>query len=234
MKAKFLTPFLVFLLGSVSYAAECPSELSKSHLLGKISGPSKFFTPVRSYCSDDILNVFSNCIEDASGSQTIFFGSREKHYEDQKQAECPFGYATEVRGGYLRFQKFNGKAVCLDPCESVAIGKFFRDEEKFGARKALSIGDLVYIPELKGLQCNNKKHEGCVKVSQFIEYTNDPVIDLYSGTCSSTINRGQCNKSKDAPMPEVVSIYKVNTTVKLKASDSQLSFDAQDYLLNIF
>jgi hypothetical protein len=214
--------------------AECPTELAKSHLLGKISNPTKFFTPIRNYCSDDILNVFSNCIETSSSQKTIFFGTREKHYEDQKQAQCPFGYANEVRGGYLRFQKLNGRPVCLDPCESVAIGKFFRDEEKFGTRKALNIGDTVYIPELKGLSCGNKKHEGCVKVSHFIEYTNDRVIDIYSGTCSSTITRGQCNNSKDSNLPEVVSIYKVNTSVKANSSNSQLSLDTEEYLLNIY
>ena len=232
---RYLLFVLVLSVLSSSFVqAECPTELAKSHLLGKISNPTKFFTPIRNYCSDEILNVFSNCIESSSDQKTIFFGTREKHYEDQKQAQCPFGYANEVRGGYLRFQKLNGRPVCLDPCESVAVGKFFRDEDKFGSRKALSVGDLVYIPELKGLKCGNKEHKGCVKVSHFIEYTNDPVIDIYSGTCASTINRGQCSSSKDSNLPEVVSIYKVNTTGKVNTSNSQLSLDTEDYLLNIY
>ncbi len=232
---KYLSCLLaVFVVVSQASGAECPNELSKSQLLGKISNPTKFFTPIRSYCSDEILNVFSNCIESSESSQTLFFGSREKHFEEQKQAQCPYGYATEVRGGYLKFQKLNGKPVCLDPCQSVAIGKFFRDEEKFGPKKALSVGDTVYIPELKGLKCGSETHQGCVKVSHFLEYTASPVIDLFSGTCKTTINRGQCNSSNELTLPEVVSIYKVNTTGITNSTKTQLSFDTESYLLNIF
>lgn len=162
----------------------------------------------------------------------MFFGSREKYSVEQTQSDCPNGYATEARNGFLKFQQFNGKPVCLDPCDSVAIGKFFRDEEKFGTRKALNIGDMVYIPELKGLQCGEKVHQGCVKVSQFIEYTNAPVVDLYSGTCKNTINRGLCNGSKDQKLPETVSIYKVNTKAEPGVSETQLSSEVQTFLLS--
>lgn len=221
----------LLLLSSWSYA-QCPSELSKSHLLGKASNPTKFYTPIRSFCSDEILNVFSNCIEVGSSDKTIFFGSRDKHSEDQTKADCPNGYATEARNGFLKFQKLNGKPVCLNACDSIAIGKFFRDEEKFGPRKALHVGDQIYIPELKGLHCGEKTHDGCVQVSQFIEYTNDPVIDLYSGTCRNSINKGICSGSKDEKLPQTLSIYKVNTKASPGVSETQLSSEVQNNLLS--
>ncbi len=214
--------------------ASCPNELSKSQLLGKVSNPTKFYTPVRDFCSDETLNVFSNCIETGSVDKTLFFGSRERFSSIQKQSDCPNGFATEVKNGFLKFQQFNGKPVCLDSCESIAIGKFFRDEDRFGSRKTLQIGDVVYIPELKGQTCANKTHDGCVTVSQFIEYTNSPVVDLYSGTCT-TIIRGLCRDNSDKKLPEVISVYKVNAKpVGTNPSETQLSFDVQDSLLNFY
>ncbi len=223
---------LVCTLLSQTTFANCPTELSKSQLLGKVSDPSKFYTPIRSYCSDELLNIFSNCIESDSAEQTLFFGSREKHYESTKTADCPFGYATEARGGYLRFQKFNGKPVCLEPCETMAVGKFFRDQDKFGAKRALNIGDQIYIPQLKGLRCGKKIHKGCVRVSHFIEYTDKPIVDLYSGICSSSISRGVCRKSNDSDLPKVISIYKVENLRNPANAENQISFDTEDYLLN--
>lgn len=205
--------------------ANCPTELSKSHLLGKVQNPTKFYTPIRSNCTDDILNIFTNCIETSSEDKTIFFGSREKHAETQKNADCPFGYAAEVKNNFLRFQKFAGKPVCLSPCESVAIGKFFRDEQRFGIRKALNIGDMVYIPELKGLKCGETTHKGCVRVSHFLEYTNNPVVDIYSGTCANTISKGECHTQPGINLPATVSIYKVNAG-QAPQGETQLSSEA--------
>ncbi len=212
--------------------ATCPNELSKSHLLGKVSNPTKFYTPVKDYCSDETLNIFSNCIESSSSSKTLFFGSRERFSSLQAQSDCPNGYATEVKNGFLKFQQLNGKPVCLDSCDSISIGKFFRDEDKFGSRKVLSVGDTVYIPELKGQKCGSKVHAGCVTVSQFIEYTNSPVVDLYSGTCKSIV-KGLCKDNYDQKLPDIISVYKVNTRpIGTSGSETQLSSEVQDYLLN--
>jgi hypothetical protein len=234
---KFLS--ILFLLNislsQVSLAFECPNELSKSHLLGKVSNPTKFYTPSRDFCTDEALNVFSNCIETDRSSKTLFFGSRDRHSEPQQEADCPNGYAPEVRSGFLKFQKLNGKPVCLDPCESVAVGKFFRDEDRFGFKKSLSVGDKLYIPELKGLQCGDKVHKGCVTVTQFIEYTPNPAIDVYFGVCRNII-KGLCRDYNDQKLPDTFTIYKINLKTASPMSESQLSSknpgELQNYLLN--
>lgn len=208
-------------------SASCPNELSKSQLLGKVSNPTKFYTPVKDFCSDDILHIYSNCLETGPKDKTLFFGARDRFSSVQNQSDCPNGYATEVKNGLLKFQQHNGKPVCLESCDSVAIGKFFRDEDRFGSRKVLKIGDTIYIPELKGQKCGEKIHEGCVKVSQFIEYTNLPVFDLYSGTCK-TINRGLCRETQDKKLPDVISVYKVNAhPIGASGSETQLSTETQ-------
>lgn len=222
---RYLVLTLLLSITSQLALANCPTELSKSHLLGKIQNPTKSYTPIRSYCSDEILNIFSNCIESNSSGSVIYFGSREKHFENQKHADCPFGYATEVKNNFLRIQKLSGKPVCLSPCESIAVGKFFRDEQRFGLRKILNVGDMVYIPELKGLKCGDTTHKGCVRVSHFLEYTNNPVIDFYSGTCTSTISRGECSNQPTFKLPNAVSIYKVNAGA-VEKGETQLSSEA--------
>lgn len=212
--------------------ASCPNELSKSQLLGKVSNPTKFYTPIKDFCSDETLNIFSNCLEIGALDKILFFGSRDRFSSAQKRSDCPNGFATEVKNGYLKFQQHNGKPVCLDSCESIAIGKFFRDEDKFGTRKVLNIGDTVYIPELKGKMCGNKTHDGCVTVSQFIEYTNSPVVDLYSGTCKNIV-KGLCKDNTDQKLPEVISVYKVNAKpTGTNPDETQLSSEVQNSLLN--
>lgn len=198
---------LIILCHSTSYG-KCPQQTSKKFMLGKVAEPSKFYTPIRNYCGDETLNIFSNCIEKKKSKDKVFFGNREKLDESPKIELCPHGYATQVVKGELSFQEFNGKKVCLNPCNSVAVGKFFRDQEKFGERKALSIGDVVYIPELKGEMCGEQKHDGCAIVSQFIEYTSDPVIDFYSGTCKK-IKKGLCLDFEDKKFPQSVSLFKL-------------------------
>lgn len=212
-------------------ATECPTELSKSKLLGKVSNPTKFYTPIKEFCSDETLHIFSNCIENNDSEKTIYFGSRERYSVAQSQSPCPYGYAPQVKNGFLKFQKVNGKTMCLDPCDSVAVGKFFRDEDKFGMKRTLNVGDVIYIPELKGLKCGNKTHQGCVTVSQFIEYTNEPVIDVYSGTCKS-ISRGLCHDFSDKKLPDAITLYKVNTRKANEGSETQLSSEVQNNLLN--
>lgn len=198
-------------------------------MLGKVSQPTKFYTPEKEYCSDETLNVFSNCIEKTGSDKTLFFGSRDRHSEDQSKSQCPNGYAPQVKNGYLRFQRNSSKKVmCLDACESVAVGKFFRDKDKFGDKKALNIGDVIYIPELKGFKCAKQKsaHKGCVTVTQFIEYSNEPVVDVFSGTCGN-IGKGYCREFSEQRLPDTISVYKVNISNDLPTTETQLSSEAQ-------
>lgn len=208
MKALILLIFSFFFT-QISLASSCPGSADKQWLLGQVGEPSRFFTPVKEACDSETLNVFTNCIET---DNEIFFGHITRS-EPLAQSQCPYGYAPRVANGFFGYQKYNDQKVCLDPCHSISVGKFFRDEQKFGSRKVLNIGDVVYVPELKGKSCGDKKDkklDGCAIVSQFIEYTDDPVIDFYSGTCKN-IFKGRClDRKQEDSMPKQVRLYKLS------------------------
>lgn len=210
MKNFFLKTIFVFVAGNLvifASQAQCPTSVGKEWMLGKVGNPSKFFTPIKDDCDSETLNVFTNCIEASSGGQ-LYFGHITRS-EAADSAQCPFGYSPQVANGLFSYQRYDNQKVCLDPCHSISVGKTFRDDQKFGERRALNIGDVVYVPELKGRTCGTQKHDGCAIVSQFIEYTNDPVLDFYAGTCKN-IARGRCLDYKDESLPSQVSLYKLD------------------------
>lgn len=211
MKSMKLNLIFVSLILGLSWTAKaqassCPASVSKEWLVGKVGKPSKFFTPVKEDCDSDTLNVFTNCIESDKGQ--LYFGHLDRT-ESLASTQCPFGYAPQVNKGFFGHQKYNNQNVCLDPCHSISVGKTFRDEQRFGQRRALNIGDVVFVPELKGKRCGEQKHDGCAIVSQFIEYTNDPILDFFSGTCKK-IFKGRCLDYNDEKLPDTVSLYKLS------------------------
>ena len=191
---------------ALSASATCPASMDKEWLLGKVGSPSKYFTPVKEDCDSDTLNVFTNCID--TDNNQLFFGHTDRT-ESLSSALCPFGYAPQVSKGFFGHQKYNDQKVCLDPCHSISVGKTFRDEQRFGDRRALNIGDVIFVPELKGKRCGAQKHDGCAIVSQFIEYSNEPILDFFAGTCKR-IFKGQCLDYQDEKLPEAVTLYKLS------------------------
>lgn len=213
MKIWILTLNTIVFLSTINFiqpawaSGSCPANIDKEWMLGKVGKPSKFYTPVKTQCDDATLNVFTNCIQ-TQDSQQLYFGSLQR-FEEIKSAQCPFGYAPKVANGFFGYQRYDDKRVCLDPCNSISVGKFFRDEQRFGERRALNIGDVVFVPELKGKKCGTSTHDGCAIVTQFIEYTNEPVLDFYSGTCKN-IHRGLCLDYKDERLPSKVTLFKLS------------------------
>lgn len=209
MKNQILLSFMIFCgfqLLNFNAQASCPDSVNKEWLLGKVANPTKFFTPVKEECDSDTLNVFTNCID--PDNKQLFFGNIERT-EPLASTQCPFGYAPRVSKGFFGYERYNDQKVCLDPCHSISVGKTFRDEQRFGERRALSIGDVVFVPELKGKRCGDQKHDGCAIVSQFIEYSNDPILDFFSGTCKN-ISRGRCLDYHDEKLPSTVTVFKLS------------------------